>query len=271
MKTVKTEHTNLCFVGDIHGDFAGISGMMKKSNMEDTAYIFCGDCGFGFESYEYYNQIFNKVGKTANELNSTCFFVRGNHESKEYYDSKPIDRKRFKTVKDYTVIQTPSHNVLCVGGAISIDRIYRLEANDSYVSQYMRYHKVSKEEAMEKAKKCYWDDEAPVYDEVALSELKENGIEIDIVATHTCPSFAQPLTKNGITEWMRHDSMLDNDTTHERIVMTDIYNKLISDGHPLKKWVYGHFHSHKSEYIGDVNFVMLDMDRNGRMDLLQVS
>ena len=270
MEVIKTEHQNLCFIGDIHGDFTGIAGMMKFSKMEDVAYVFCGDCGFGFESIEYYNQTFNKVGKTANKVNATCFFVRGNHESKEYYDFKLINKKRFKTVKDYTVIQTPNHNILCVGGATSIDRVYRMEANAAYVRDYMRYHPVSEEEAIRKAKKCYWMDEAPVYDEESLNELKEKGIEIDIVATHTCPSFAQPLTKRGIENWIKYDPMLDNDTTYERLVMTNIYNKLLEDGHPLKKWIYGHFHAHRSEFIGDVNFVMLDMDRNGRMDVLQV-
>ena len=150
MELIKTERQNLCFIGDIHGDFTGIAGMMKFSKMEDVGYIFCGDCGFGFESIEYYNQTFNKVGKTANKVNATCFFVRGNHESKEYYDFKLINKKRFKTVKDYTVIQTPNHNILCVGGATSIDRVYRMEANAAYVRDYMRYHPVSEEEAIRK-------------------------------------------------------------------------------------------------------------------------
>lgn len=270
MEIIKTEHENLCFVGDIHGDFTGISGMMKFSKMEDVAYVFCGDCGFGFESIEYYNQIFNKIGRTANKVNATCFFVRGNHESKEYYDFNLINRKRFKTVKDYTVIQTHGHNILCVGGAMSIDRVERMEYNAAYVRKYMRYHQVSEEEAILKAKKCYWMDEAPVYDEASLDELKEKGIQIDIVATHTCPSFAQPLAKKSIENWIKRDPMLDNDINYERLVMTNIYNKLLSDGHPLQKWIYGHYHHHNSEYIGDVNFVMLDKVRNGKMDVLQV-
>jgi hypothetical protein len=131
-------------------------------------------------------------------------------------------------------------------------------------------HPVSEEEAVRKAKKCYWMDEPPVYDENALNELKENGIEIDIVATHTCPSFAQPLHKKGLENWMKYDPMLENDLNYERLVMDNVYNKLIEDGHPLQKWIYGHFHYHNSEFIGDVNFVMLDMSRNGKMDVLQI-
>lgn len=270
MNVIKTELPNLCFVGDIHGDFTGIAGTMKFSGLTDVAYVFCGDCGFGFESEEYYNQAFNKVGKTANKMNAECYFVRGNHESKEYYDYGLIKRKRFKTVKDYTVIQTPEHNILCIGGATSIDRVWRLEGNAQYVKEYMKYHPVSEEEAVRKAKKCYWMDEPPVYDENALNELKENGIEIDIVATHTCPSFAQPLHKKGLENWMKYDPMLENDLNYERLVMDNVYNKLIEDGHPLQKWIYGHFHYHNSEFIGDVNFVMLDMSRNGKMDVLQI-
>lgn len=270
LNVIKTDLPNLCFIGDIHGEFTSISGMTKFSKLEDVNYIFCGDCGFGFESEEYYNQVFNKVGRTLNNLNANCYFIRGNHESKEYYDFSLIKKKRFKTVKDYTVIQTPSHNILCVGGATSIDRVYRMEGNAQYVKEYLRYHHVSEDEAIRKAKKCYWSDEAPVWDEEAMNEITKSGIKIDIVATHTCPSFAKPLTKDGIKNWIKYDPMLDNDINYERLVMDNVYNHLIENAHPLKKWIYGHYHAHNSEWINDVNFVMLDMCRNGRMDVLEV-
>ena len=39
---------NICFVGDIHGEFNSLQGLMKRTGFRDTAYIICGDCGFGF-------------------------------------------------------------------------------------------------------------------------------------------------------------------------------------------------------------------------------
>jgi hypothetical protein len=52
--------------------------------------------------------------------------------------------------------------------------------------------------------------------------------------------------------------------------MDDVYNKLKTDGHPLEKWFYGHYHYHNQEYIDGVQFVMLDMWRNGNFDIFDL-
>lgn len=270
MKIIDTDKTNLCFVGDIHGALKGIRSMMNVTDLHDVIYVFCGDCGFGFEKREYYTQILNRIDGTAKDFNAVCYFFRGNHDSKEFFEKSSIKKDRFKTITDYTVIRTPNHNILCVGGATSIDRMYRQGINDRYLNDYIRFHQCTLEEAVLKAKKCYWQDEKPVYDEEVLSDLTKKGIFIDIVATHTSPSFAAPLTKEGIRAWIDKDPALENDLNYERLVMDNIYEKLIADGHPLQKWIYGHFHAHNSEYINEVNFVMLDMERHGQYDVLQV-
>lgn len=271
MKTITTDKPNICFVGDIHGDFNGISAMMSFSGLTDVAYVFVGDCGFGFESLEHYNQIFNKLSRKASNTNSECFFIRGNHDSPEYYNNCLINKKRFKTVQDYTVIQTPNHNILCVGGAVSIDRLERIHINNKNLANYLKYHNISESEAILKHRKCYWPDEMPFFDKEALDEINESGIRIDIVATHTSPSFAQPLTKDAIKKWLIDDHSLETDINGERKTMDEIYDKLIGDGHPIQKWIYGHYHAHNSEYINNINFIMLDMCRNGRMDVVQVN
>ncbi len=44
----KTDKPNVCFIGDIHGEFKSLQGLMKYTGFKDTLYIICGDCGFGF-------------------------------------------------------------------------------------------------------------------------------------------------------------------------------------------------------------------------------
>ena len=61
--------------------------------------------------------------------------------------------------------------------------------------------------------------------------------------------------------------MLEKTIDDERAVMDNIYNKLIADGHPLQKWFYGHYHYHNQEYIDGVQYIMLDMWRNGNFDI----
>jgi hypothetical protein len=111
-----------------------------------------------------------------------------------------------------------------------------------------------------------------VYDESELEHLKDNGLMIDVVCTHTCPSFCKPVTKDGIEDCLNKDPYLEDDINRERGDMDKIHLKLMSDGHPLKKWVYGHFHNHNNEIIEGVEYIMLDMFRyeNNKFDMIEI-
>lgn len=261
---------NICFVGDIHGEFNSLQGLMKKTNFKDTAYIVCGDIGFGFNKKEYYSKIFNKLSKTASELNCEFIFIRGNHDDKKYFDKRLINRKCFKTIPDYSVIQTPLYNVLCIGGAISIDRTYRKLVLKENALKYSIYHGCTPNESEKLCQQVYWDDEPCYYDEDKLSQLKLNNINIDIVCTHTCPSFTKPFGKENIGYWLSKDENLERDIDNEREVMDKVYNKLKTDGHTLDMWFYGHFHYHNVQFVDKTKFVMLDMCRNGNCDIYDV-
>ena len=260
----------VCFIGDIHGEFKSLQSMMKKLGFKDTAYIVCGDIGLGFNKKEYYSQIFNKLTRTASKMNCEFIFIRGNHDDKRFFDKRLINRKCFKTIPDYSVIQTPSYNILCVGGAISVDRTYRQSVLKENALKYSFHHACSVTEAEKLCQQVYWEDEPCYYDEEKLSQLKLNNINIDIVCTHTCPSFVKPYGKNNIEYWLERDVKLNEDIDNERGVMDKIYNKLKEDGHNLSAWFYGHFHFHNVQFVDNTKFVMLDMYRNGNYDVYDV-
>lgn len=270
LNIIETYRPGVCFFGDTHGELNSYQGLMKRTEFTDTTYIALGDIGIGFEKPQHYINIFNKLTKTASQFNCEFLLLRGNHDDPQYFDGKKINRKYFKVIPDYTVVKTPTHNILCIGGATSIDRTNRMVALRQNALKYALYHHCTPIEAEKLCQQCYWSDEAPVYNEEALNELKEKGIQIDIVATHTCPSFAKPINKNGIQYWLQYDPTLETDIDAERKVMDDIYNKLKTDGHPLDKWFYGHYHYHNQEYIDGVQFVMLDMWRNGNFDIFDL-
>ena len=45
---------------------------------------------------------------------------------------------------------------------------------------------------------------------------------------------------------------LDNDLNNERSIIDKLYEKLVTDGHIIKNWVYGHFHEHNDEIINNI-------------------
>lgn len=204
----------IIFCGDIHGNWKYLIDKIRMYKMENAHIILCGDIGIGFKNnpekeikeLEYWSVPLSKN-------NNMIYAVRGNHDDPAFFDGNH-NASNIKLIKDYTVLEIEDQNILCIGGATSIDRVQRREGT------------------------TYWKDEQPVYNEEILS----NTYGIDIVASHTAPSLVYPHTKEGISWWMSHDEHLESDLNYERATMDKIYTKL-KEYNCVKDWYYGHFHS----------------------------
>ena len=268
MKIYKTDTDNIIFTGDIHGNFGIIYDTIKSNNLSDCCIIFCGDIGLGFDNAKAYKETFKWLTKTLRKRNIHLYFFRGNHDSKEFFDGKMFSQFKYVHVMpDYSVIQTPSRSILCVGGAISIDRMVRIRKMDAAAKLYAEYFSYPTEAAYEHTRKTYWTDEINVYDENELDKLDSNYLKINTVCTHTCPSFCSPTTKDGVKYWMEIDSELSKDLDYERNVCDKLLDYLRSHGHPIQNWYYGHYHAHNVEIIDGIKYTMLDMSRK-KMDLV---
>ena len=140
--------------------------------------------------------------------------------------------KRWKAVPDYSVLKACGHTILCIGGAISLDRT-------------------------ERGKDEYWSNEAPVYDKSILVGIGKD-YAIDAVITHTAPSFCQEVQPALVQNLLVEDESLLDDVRKERKTMDDIHSFLKKNGHPLRQWYYGHFHLSWYSEIEGVKFNMLD-------------
>lgn len=242
-------------IGDIHGQFGLLKFKIKDNQLKDSIIIIAGDCGFGFEKPQYYTDVYNSMKKYLIENNVTVLFVRGNHDDPSYFNEKIIDFPYWKTLKDYSVVTLTDgvgeHNILCIGGAISIDRIDRKRINFQNESKYGNN------------KKVYWSNEPPVYKPEIIDKMAEDGILINSVVTHTSPKFAPLLNKNHIQGYLLIDEDLDHSLNYERETLSNIYYHLIKNNkNSLKLWCYGHFHEHGIYTSNEgVEFKMLDRVR----------
>jgi len=75
---------------------------------------------------------------------------------------------------------------------------------------------------------------------------------LQIVATHTCPSFAYPTTKQGVLDWLRRDGGLSQTIDHECHTIDQISANYRNG--KQSDWYYGHFHEHKLERHHGINF-----------------
>lgn len=263
MKIFKTETDNIFFAGDIHGDFDLINTSINHYKIDNCCIIICGDIGMGFQKEKYYNQTFTHISKSLKKRNVHLYMFRGNHDDPKYFDGEHFKNFEYiHLVPDYSVIQSPSRNILCVGGGISIDRTMRKICMDIRVNDYMRHHTCTVDIARQNIKQTYWENEQNIYDEHELSQLEVLGVKIDTVCTHTGPSFTYPLTKESISKWIQMDGDLEKDLNDERHVCDLILNYLKEHNHPLTNWYYGHFHYHKVEIIDGVKYTLLDMNRD---------
>ncbi len=240
--------TDLYISGDIHGEIRTLVFNLKRYGIIDAVIIVAGDCGIGFEKAGHYEHLYRKISKALDSANCMLLLVRGNHDDPSFFENELIDFPRMKSLPDYSLVQTASKNILCVGGAISLDRFDRLR--EIHNRQMKRKSEVN----------IYWENEFPVYNEQALSELTDAGTLIDMVVTHTAPSFCYPHTKRNFDRRVVTDKQLTDDVRQERAVMDAVYNRLVSDKHPLRNWLYGHFHASHTEIIAGTCFSLLNID-----------
>jgi len=249
---------SIVICGDIHGDFnLLVNKVCVQYQMKDTLVIVAGDCGFGFERKGYYENIVKRNAKRVNEYNNWFLFMRGNHDNPAYFDGKTFRHKRFTCIPDYSVVKAIGHTILCVGGAISVDRQSRKEAWEHNQRKVHRYvHNSAEDELL--SPNYYWQDEAPVFNSEILSEITDFH-SVDIIVTHTAPSFCELQNKDGLLQWAMNDDCLLADVQKERETMDNIYETLKANCDTVSHWYYGHFHQSWHSSIDGVLFKMLDI------------
>ena len=241
VKIVKIENTQfVAFSGDIHEEFKTI--VNKLNQFTDAVLIVCGDIGMGFNKNDYYLDLFRHLNLKLSKRNNYLVMFRGNHDDPDCFNGSFKKHKHIHLIPDYTVVSTEQTNTLCIGGAVSIDRLDRI----------VYEHK--------NRKKVYWGDaELPYFDEEKLDEIGKSYVDnIRIVATHTCPSFAYPTTKQNVGAWLNIDKELNQTLDKERAIMDEIFFKLKATQKNITDWYYGHFHEHKIEVHDGITFRLCD-------------
>ena len=241
-----TDKIDVYCIGDIHGEFGALMNFADRF-LSDCAIICCGDIGMGFHKKQYYTDTFAKLNHRLSEKNVEFYMLRGNHDDPSYFDGKH-DYGVVHLVPDYSVVRTgDGKGILMIGGAVSVDRTNRIINDRERSLRRSDFHYT------------YWRDEMPAYDPVKLDGLLKSNIGVNVVCTHTCPSFCFPRDKSGIKWFCKVDTKLADDIDVERSIMDKIWKWLCEHDMKPQFWCYGHYHKHNSEEIDGTQFVLLDM------------
>lgn len=224
MNQLKYDTNQIIIIGDIHAEFHTFNHKLQRLKIQNTLLIQVGDFGIGFTSNDLL--ILSNLNDKLKANNNTLIIVRGNHDKPTYFNGN-FKYSNLKLVPDYTLIQTLKGNIVCIGGAASIDKEFRTEG-------------VS-----------WWKDELPIYDLKALKELENS--KIDYVMAHSNPDFCYPLTKSTLSgeEIIKY-------AKKSRLILTRNYEYL-SNFHTIKYWYNGHYHWNNEERIKGTKFITLDI------------
>ena len=153
----------IIFIGDVHGEFKELSNKLANTNVKNSTFIQVGDFGLGFKRKENEAAELNTLNKRLKDLNNEMYVIRGNHDDPSYFTSNR-SYSNILFLEDYTLLKVEGKNILLVGGAISIDRSWRVLNNS------------------------YWLEEVFVYDKIKLENALRNFDRVDIVVTHNAPN-----------------------------------------------------------------------------------
>jgi predicted phosphodiesterase len=227
----------LLFLGDLHGHFSVIHQYIELYGIKDAHIIQVGDFGVGFDTLEKEKRMLEMYHHKLVENNVFVWAIRGNHDFKPYFENDPFGFTNIKLVPDYTVLNLSGKNILCIGGAVSVDRVYRmtkLQRQGDNISNI--------------GKKSWWSDEVFILDKEKLQNFRD----INIVATHTAPHYCPPDNTFGFGPFVEGiindtgDTNLKTDLLFERNQLTEAFH-ILSMNNSIETAYYGHFH--KSDQI----------------------
>lgn len=199
---------------DIHQHYELVKYYVANQHLKDCCIIGLGDIGLGFNP-KYDAQIFPFINKKFSLSNCYWCVFAGNHDSPMAFrdDSCVMENGKSRNwikVPNYTIINVCDKNILCISGGISVDRTWRIKEGIGY-----------------------WSDEQVKYQ----PKVDE---KIDIICSHSAPSFAPPTFKGGfVMEWAAQDPDLLNDIDIERKTLDKVYDDYKDT---ITHWYYGHFH-----------------------------
>ena len=227
----------MIFIGDIHGNFKKLFSLINQTEIENDTFIQIGDFGIGFRPIEDEYLLLSFINQMLIEGNNDMYVIRGNHDNPSYFIEDKFNFSNIKFLPDFQVLEINGKTILTVGGALSIDRVQRKEGVN------------------------YWkDEEFPLI----VPDIKDIYTDnpIDIVCTHTCPSFTWPFTLAPIVkDFIKIDPKLEYELFAERKRLDLLYEKVGEyNGFAPKRWIYGHMHKTISTEYKETKFQCCGID-----------
>jgi len=199
----------LIFCGDIHGEFSRLIWNATNHKIANACIIICGDFGIGFNKEKRFTMD-NSARKKMKDFNLYVKAIRGNHDDPSYFDGKH-NENRVEFLQDHVPFEVLGKTIYPIGGATSIDKWDRIEANKK------------------SDKKCYWWGNENIVKK-DINSLPDN---VDIIISHEAPLSFEPVYKST----NRFSSDIYDAISEDRKYLDEVEKKI-----KYNKWYFGHYH-----------------------------
>lgn len=225
-------------VGDVHGDFCSVLNYhLRDKDLNDCLIIQVGDFGLGFDFKGEDEATLEFINSLLKERGCQCYVIRGNHDSPDFFDGS-YNYSNLRLLSDYTQIEINGEKFLFIGGAVSIDRTFRINRDRKSIN------------------KSYFDGEEFNLD-------LEKILECDVLVTHTAPSWCFPQNTDGfgplVEAFIKYDNQLAEDLTEERSKMDILFEEL-NKLNKIHTHYYGHFHSSCQTEKNECKHILIDQN-----------
>lgn len=231
------------FLGDVH-NYSKIILYCDAIELSDCDLIQVGDFGVGVDGNDM-NRL-KELNDYLASKNIMLHVCRGNHDDPSFFDGS--FRTMFSNIDlipDYTIKNIDNKNILFIGGATSVDRKPNKNVTDIR-------NKIDGTWTGRTPGVDYWENEKIVFNE----EFLRTAENIDIVVTHSAPSFVQPYIQSGAEKWFDSDPTLEEELNQERNLLSDVCF-ILRQKNNIQNWFYGHFHFSNLEYYENIRFQQL--------------
>lgn len=224
------------YMGDIHGNPLPAASACRQMKMtEEDTLVLLGDVGANY----YGDERDTHIKKSLAKLRPEILCIHGNHEmrperiasyiSKEWRGGMVWYEPEYPNLlfaADGEVFDLEGIKHLCIGGAYSVDKEYRLERGYGW-----------------------WPDEQPSEEIKRKVEqvLDRIGWKIDVVLTHTCPYRYEP--HEAFLPFIEQSSVDDS---------TEKWLDAIEEKLAYEYWFCGHWHIEK--HIDKIRFLFHNVE-----------
>lgn len=206
------ETFSLCLMAEIMNEKKRLSFLKKrvdKNDFKNCAIVFCGNLGLDKHNDEKICGILSELNEKIKGIGAHLFFVRGNEDDPDLYRSQKYAFSNITFLPDFAILELNNFNCLCVGGGISLDRLWKLK-NEKRSGE-----------------KQYYENEATSFDfDEARELLKDHSISA--IISYDTPTFCgTPLRDYKKKKWFRNDNELLNDVISNRVILNKLYDELM--------------------------------------------